>query len=135
MSTRTVWSDPELYLEHGGVRVFNTYDDDDMDQCVQKFLFTLNPECSVEESRCENEACPHVFDVRDLTTWQPPEQPPFCTGANDTPANREAWKNYWQEQAVVIRAAVISAINNGELTDRGARLTARKNSDDALRDS
>ncbi len=77
MPTCTVWSDPEFYLEHGGVRVFNTYDDDDMDQCVQKFLFTLSPECGVEESRCENEACPHVFVVRDLTTWQQPEQPPF----------------------------------------------------------
>ena len=130
MPTRTVWSEPELYLEHGGVRVFHTYDDDDMDQAVHQFLFTLNPECGLKEHRCDNETCPHVFDVRNLTTWQPPEQPPFCTGANNTPTNREAWKNYWQKQDAAIRAAIITAINNGELTAECVRPTASTNCKD-----
>ena len=32
MPTQTVWIDPELFLEHQGVRVFHTYKDDDYDQ-------------------------------------------------------------------------------------------------------
>ena len=121
MPTRSVWVDPELFLEQKSVKVFHTYTDDDVDQGHTHYLFTLNPKCGAEESRCEYDTCPHVFDVRDLSTWQPPEQPSFCTGTNDTPANRTAWKQYWKQEEAAIRTSISSAIHTGELTTAGRR--------------
>jgi len=94
MPTQTTWVDPELFLERCCVKVFYTYKDDDIDQGPNRFWFTLNPECSVERPSCGSEFCPHVFDVRELSSWQPPVQPPYCTGENNTAENQAAGERY-----------------------------------------
>jgi hypothetical protein len=68
MPTQTVWIDPELLLEHQGVRVFHTYKDDDYDQGAKCYWFTLNPQCGVADSLCEDQPCRHVFEVQQLST-------------------------------------------------------------------
>lgn len=121
MPMQTAWIDPELLLEHQGVRVFRTYKDDDYDQGTKRYWFTLNPQCGVLDSLCEDELCRHVFDVRELSTWQAPAQPPYCTGPNDTPENRTVWDRYWELEAAAIRAAITAAVERGELTQSGRR--------------
>ena len=37
MPTQTVWAEPELLVEHQGVRVFHTYKEDDYDQGAQRY--------------------------------------------------------------------------------------------------
>jgi len=121
MPTQTVWIDPELLLEHQGVRVFHTYKEDDYDQGAKRHWFTLNIQCGVADSLCEDQPCRHVFDVQALSTWREPEKPPYCTGAHDTPENRKAWEQYWELEAVAIQAAITAAIERGELTSSGWR--------------
>ena len=118
MPTQTNWVEPELFLDHGGVEVFHTYKNDDLDQGPNRFWFTLNPECSVERPACGNEFCPHVFDVRELSTWQPPVQPPYCTGENNTAENQAAWERYWTQEEEAFRNSMKAAINRGELARR-----------------
>ena len=119
MPMQTVWVEPELYFEHAGVKLFHTYKHDDVDQGVKRYWFTLNQECGVEECGCEEEPCEHVFDARALSTWQPPVQPPYCTGENDTPANHAAWQRYWQEEEVAFKAAMVAAIESGTARQPG----------------
>lgn len=60
MPYRTEWADPELFLEHNGVKVYHTYKDDDVDQRQMDYWFTM---------RCHDDE--EHFDVRDLKTWTP----------------------------------------------------------------
>ncbi len=121
MPTQIIWTDPELFLEHGGVRVFHTYKEDDMDQGPRCYEFTLNAQCGVVDSLCDDQPCRHVFDVRQLSTWQPPQQPPYCTGANDTLENHVAWERYWEQEQAAMKTAMAAAIEQGELSERGWR--------------
>ena len=121
MPTQTVWIDPEVFLEHQGVRVFHTYKEDDYDQGAKRYWFTLNLQCGVLDQLCEDQPCRHIFDVHGLSTWREPEKPPYCTGANDTPENRKAWEQYWEQEAATIRGAITAAIERGELTQSGWR--------------
>ena len=115
MPIKTVWVEPELFLEHAGRRVFRTYKDDDLDQGPRRYWFTLNIECGCEERRCQQESCPHVIDVRTLPAWKPPEPPPWCIGPNDTPENHAAWERYEQLEQAAIEAALRAAIDDGRL--------------------
>jgi len=119
MPMQTTWIEPELFVEHQGVRVFHTYKNDDWDQGQKRYWFTLHRECSTMDSRCEEEPCRHVFDVRELPTWQPPVQPPYCTAENDTPENHAAWEQYWSQETEVIKVAIRAAIERGALTAHG----------------
>lgn len=65
MPTISEWVEPEVFLEHNGVKVYHTYRDDDMSQGACEFIFTLHPQCSTETCCCTTE-CRYVFDVRDL---------------------------------------------------------------------
>jgi hypothetical protein len=121
MPTQTVWIDPEVLLEHQNVRVFHTYKDDDYDQGAKRYWFTLNPQCGVADSLCEDQPCRHVFDVQELSTWRPPEKPPSCTGPRDTRENHKAWEQYWELEAAAIQSAIAAAIERGELTQSGWR--------------
>lgn len=58
MPYTTEWTEPDLFLEHNGVKVYHTYKDDHVDQGLMHYGFTLN-EYDDEEH----------FDVRDLKTW------------------------------------------------------------------
>jgi hypothetical protein len=119
MPTQTAWIDPELFLEHRGVRVFHTYKDDDYDQGVKRYWFTLNSLCGELDQLCLEQPCRHVFDVRELPTWQAPESPPYCIHENDTPENHAAWEQYWEKECAAIRSAIAAAIERGELRPRG----------------
>ena len=119
MPTQTVWVEPELLVEHQGVRVYHTYKEDDYGQGARRYSFTLDPQCGEEGSGCDEQPCQHVFDSRELATWQPPAQPPVCRGANDTPENHAAWDRYWNLEGDAIRAAIMAAIERGELTPHG----------------
>ncbi|MEI8045362.1 MAG: hypothetical protein WCL11_28385 [Verrucomicrobiota bacterium] len=119
MPTHTVWIDPELLLEHESVRVFLTYKEDDYDQGTRVYWFTVNPQCGELDRLCDDQPCRHVFDVRELSTWQPPAQPPFCTGANDTPENHAAWERYREHEYAAMLTTIRTAIERGELTSRG----------------
>ncbi len=119
MPTQTVWIDPELLLEHQGVRVFHTYKDDDYDQGAKRYWFTLSEQCGVADSLCEDQPCRHVFDVQGLSTWREPAKPPYCTGAHDTPENRKARERHRDLEAEAIRLAITTAIERGEVTPSG----------------
>ena len=119
MPTQTVWIDPELFLEHQGVKVFHTYKDDDVNQGQRCYWLTVNPQCGVTARVCDDQPCHHVFDVRELSTWREPEHPRYCTDKNNTPENHAAWERYWNQEAQAIKAAVIAAIDRGELLTRG----------------
>ena len=119
MPYQTTWVEPERFLEHRGVVVFHTYKNDDLDEGTRRFEFTVNTECSGCDARCDEAQCRHVFDVQDLSTWQEPAHPPYCTGEHDTPENHAAWDRHWQVEEEAIRAAIIAAIEQGELTSQG----------------
>jgi hypothetical protein len=126
MPTRNVWIAPEVLLEHQGVGIFYTYKDNDYDQGTRCYWFTLNTLCGDSDSLCEEQPCRHVFDVRELSTWRPPKEPPFCVGANDTLENHAAWERYRELEAQAIRMAITTAIEQRELTPRGWLQTAQR---------
>ncbi len=119
MPTRTVRVDPELYLKHQEIRVYHIYHNDDLDQGPTAYWFTVEPACGAEDAQCGQNPCRHVFDVRELPTWQPPSQPPLCIGKDDNPENYRAWENYWQLLDPATRSAIIAAIDQKILTTAG----------------
>jgi len=64
MPYQTIWVEPELVLEQAQQKVFHTYRDDDIDQGTHRYWFTLNAACSLEDGRCGDQPCRHVFNVR-----------------------------------------------------------------------
>ena len=135
MPTQTVWVEPELLVEHQGVRVFHTYKEDDFDQGAQRYWFTVNSLCGELDRRCDDQPCRHVFDVHELSTWRGPAQPPYCIDANDTPENHGAWEGYWESEQAVILAAIKAAIEQEELTSHGRTAGAAKKPEPLLRSS
>ena len=135
MPTQTVWVEPDLFLEHQGVRVFHTYKEDDYGQGAKHYWFTLNSLCGELDCLCDDRPCRHVFDVRELSTWRAPEQPPYCIGPDDTPENRAAWGRYWESEQAAIETAITTAINHGELTSRGRTERAARKTEPLLRSS
>ena len=129
MPSQTTWVEPELFLDHGGVKVLRTYKNDDLDQKPNRFWFTLNPECGVEASRCGEEPCRHVFDVRELSYWQTTVQPPYCTGENNTLEIQAAWDRYWAQEEEAIQNALKVSIEShlNRLPGLPRRLAASNN--------
>ena len=115
MPTHTVWVKPMLFLEHGGLKVFHTYHDDDIDHGMNQYWFTLNPRCGVVYHDCNGNPCRNVFDVRELATWIPPVRPQKHISTDDTPENRTAWEQYCQQEHDAIITAIVHAIDSGEL--------------------
>jgi len=97
MPYTTEWVDPEVFLEHKGVKVYCTYKDDDMMQGPYSYLFSLNDLCGDESCGCDGGMCMYVFDVQELPTWREPSHPPYLTGMDDTPENKVAWDKYHAE--------------------------------------
>lgn len=112
MPTKTVWVNPKLFVMHKRVRVYHTYKDDDFDQGESDFYFTLTNKDDEPE---------HHFDVRKLSTYVAPQQPPYLTGADNTPKNRRAWDRFWPTRVKGIKTAVIEAIEAGIITQEGVR--------------
>ena len=57
MPYKTIWVEPEVFLEHNGVTVYHTYRDDDIDQGANWFLFTLREDGGEDKD---------AFDIRDV---------------------------------------------------------------------
>jgi hypothetical protein len=111
MPFKTIWEDPELFVEHKGLRVFHTYKDDDINQGQRCYWLTVSPDCGVGSSLCDQQPCRHVFDVRELSTWHRPSRPLETIGNTidvDSMAETQA-----------IKEAVIAAIEKGELAPDG----------------
>jgi hypothetical protein len=64
MPYSTQWVEPELLLDHQGVKVYRVYKNDELEQGAQEYHFTLDPE---DEDAYEST---ETFDVRDLSTWK-----------------------------------------------------------------
>lgn len=119
MPTQTIWVNPELFLKYRRVSVFHTYRYNDIEQRRDRHVFTLKAECEVEHPGCSDDPCRHLFDVRTLSTWNPPVEPPYCTGKNNTPENRAAWDKYGELEVEAMRTAMMDAIEKGELRRSG----------------
>lgn len=132
MPTKTIGVKPGTFLRRGGVVVYYTYKDDDVDQGEETFYFTTNPDGSYD-----GETDQFYFDARELPTWKAPEHPPFLSAPggsspeeydaykakHDTPENRAAWDK-WHADGVerkAIRAAIHAAIKRGIVTKEGVR--------------
>lgn len=135
MPTQTVWAEPELLVEHRGVRVFHVYKEDDYDQGTRGYWFTVNSLCGELDRLCDDQPCRHVFDVRELSTWKAITHPPYSIGANDTPENLAAWRRYWKSEPAATQAAITAAIERGELTPSGRMAEAAKQTEPLLRGS
>lgn len=92
MPYKTEWVEPALFLEHNGVKVWHVYKDDDVEQGLRSFWFVSDP------INGENDGSD--WDVRDLAAWG------------------DADGSGWPDDSV-IRAAIIRAIESGELTQDG----------------
>ena len=62
MPYQTIWVDPDLCLEHNGVKIYHDYDEDDFDQPVE-FGFRIYLSGYPLGDNWE------FFDVRLLSTW------------------------------------------------------------------
>lgn len=101
MPYETVWVDPEVYVTHNGVTVYHLYKNDDIDQGVRTYQFTIDPNLGEGDWVFPDT---RLFDVREL---------PDFTDAS------------WNEREAVIRAFVIAAIDAGIITQDGVKEVAR----------
>lgn len=93
------WVSPKVFLIHKSTTVFCTYKDDDVEQGPNKYHFSLDELCGMEEAcHCEQGICLNVFDVRELPCWAQPPHPPYLEGANDNPDNRQAWEKHYKDR-------------------------------------
>jgi hypothetical protein len=101
----------ELFLEHNGVRIFHTYDDE-YDEIQIYHFGTANDTSTIGDDT--------QFDVRQLPTWKEPEHPPYIEPGidpKDYDALSRAWTQYFQDniEETAIRSAIIAAIDAGLL--------------------
>jgi hypothetical protein len=113
---------PELFMEHGGLKVYRTYRCGDIEQAVRTYGYSLDEFCGEDECGCADVPCKYVFDVRRLSNWTEPPHPPFLTGQGDSPANRKAWDVYRAEAVEEnhIKAVISNAIDWGFLKASGS---------------
>ena len=125
MPYKTVWVEPEVFLEHNGVTVYHTYRDDDIEQGANWFWFRLDQEEDDEGK----------FDIRDVDPLNLlKSHPPNRCGPDwdsATPQERDAILEAWAKWHVsgfdeARRAVLRHAIDKGLLkapemgsTDRG----------------
>jgi hypothetical protein len=113
MPYKTVWIQPQQFTTHDSITVFHTYREDDIDAGLQRYWFTVASACSPLQSACQTRPpCPHVFDVRTLSTWLPPTPP-------REPATEMSWQKFHDSEHAAIRRALELAIRSGELTHAG----------------
>ena len=117
MPYKTVWVEPEVFLEHNGVTVYHTYKDDDIEQGADRYWFTLREDGGEDEG---------AFDIRyvdplGLLRNHPPLK---CGPSWDsaTPQERdaitEAWAEWYESGFDEARRAVLrNAIDKGLLND------------------
>ena len=120
MPYKTIWVEPEVFLEHSGVTVYHTYKDDDIEQGASWYWFRLD-----QEENDEGE-----FDIRDLDPLgllrnnSPTRGGPGWGAASpeEKDAIMEAWAKWHESGFDEARRAVLrNAIDKGLLKgiDRG----------------
>jgi len=108
MPYKSEWVEPDIYLEHNGVRVFYTYDNDDYDD-PNFCYYTTNEDDNTEDH----------FDVRDLKSWFPdPNQPEFLKPGVKNPVLEKQWAEYHKRDArnEHFKNVIKAAIDAGEIT-------------------
>lgn len=119
MPMKSTWVEPEVLLTHRGVTVYYTYKNDDFDQGIRRYWFTVNANCGEGVCNCEEllpnpgPECSHVFDVRTLSVWPP--RAPACRDIHSE----------WVAEQQAVKDAIFAAIDRGELTRAGDRLNTR----------
>lgn len=113
MPYRTIQVKAPLFMTYKGAKVYRIFKNDDADGAIRQYSFTLDP---IEGGDDMNDGVVN-FDVRNLSTWAEPPHPPFLSGDDDTPANREAWKKHEADRVEekAIKAAIRAAIDKGEI--------------------
>ena len=117
MPYKTIWVEPEVFLEHNGVTVYHTYRDDDFDQGADWHWFTLQEDGGEDKG---------AFDIRDvdplglLRNHLPQVGGPGWDSATpqERDAIREAWDK-WRESGFdeARRAVLRNAIDKGLLKE------------------
>lgn len=111
MPYKTEWIDPELFLEHEGVKIFHTYKDCDWANHILTYWYTTNEDDS-------NEVC--QFDVRGirLHVFDPmtaPDSEITTIPLNKIPAYREMKATSARDENDIIAEIVRKAIEQGLL--------------------
>ena len=115
MPYKTIWVEPEVFLEHNGVTVYHTYRDDDFEQGADWYWFRL------DQGGDESE-----FDIRDvdphdlLKSHPPPKTGPAWDAASleEKAAIWEAWDKWHDSGFDEARRAVLrNAIDKGLLKE------------------
>lgn len=113
MPTKTAWCEPELFLEHNGVKVFHAYDYNDVANGPLEYFFTA-----------EHRSDEHSFDIRNFDTeislhpgvpFDSMEDPEYRKG---TSKQRKHWQGDWWKWRCVgfteaRKAVLIEAIEKG----------------------
>lgn len=117
MPYKTIWVEPEVFLEYKGVTVYHTYKDDDFEQGANWYWFRLDQEEEDDEGK---------FDIRDLDTDRLLDShPPYKSGPewdSATPQERDAILKAWAKWHgsgfhEARRAVLRNAIDKGLLND------------------
>ena len=117
MPTKKIQVHPETMLVHNGATVYRTHVDNDVDQGVHSYWFTLNPDTDDQ-----------AFDIRVVSPSVLDGHPPFL-GVNANPEFATAtqdqintWRKQWYEwnkkdggEYQAIRKGLMDAIDRGVL--------------------
>jgi len=122
MPYRTESVPPELFMEHGGVKVHCTYRGGDIEQGPRTYGYSLDEYCGEDECGCQDHPCKNVFDVRQLPNWTEPPHPPFLIGPDATQENSKAWDAYYDQKVEKnhIKSIIREAIDRGLLHKTGS---------------
>jgi len=110
MPYRSVYEEPELFLEYKGVKVYHTYDGNEIEQPSTNFFTTSEEETDTDYN-------PFLFDVRELPDFDKNDHPPFLTGKDNTLENQAAWEDWHAsgQQAKQFKRAIELAIDKNLL--------------------
>jgi len=119
MPTKKTRVRPETMLVHKTVTVYRTYVDNDVDQGVHSYWFTLNPDTDDQ-----------AFDIRVVSPSVLDAHPPYLAAdanpefATATKDQIDTWRKQWYEwnktgggEDQAIRNGLMDAINRGVLNN------------------
>jgi len=103
MPYTTAWEPNDLFLEHGGHRIFHTYKNDE-EQILTYWYGTSSESMDTEDDT--------TFDVRELPTWGPIDE---LNTLYEAYCSMREWLVYDKSDKTenAIRIAIISAIDTG----------------------
>jgi len=113
MPYKTTWIDPDICVEHNGIKVFHTYDDDNFDKGPMVHWFTMDPKFTEEDEGGD-------FDVRMLPAWKElVKLPPLINIDSDSEEivgrKREQWGEFREKEPGLIRHVLRLSIERGDL--------------------